>query len=50
MRQKRNKAAMTIQRGCHRWLWKPITTDGQMGIHMRLLLKQGQEDGLVSTC
>lgn len=33
-----NKAAITIQKGCENWLWKPVCKDGKPGIHVKLLM------------
>ena len=31
-----DKYARIIQKGCHNWLWKPITADGKHGINLRI--------------
>lgn len=34
------RAARTIQKHMHNWLWRPITRDGKLGINARLMLKE----------
>lgn len=46
----RDRAARKIQQAAHAWLWKPVTADGKHGVHMRLLLRQGLQDGLLQQC
>lgn len=37
---KREIATLTIQRGCHAWLFKPVARDGTVGIVPRLQLRK----------
>ena len=40
-RERRERAARRIQAACRDWIHKPITSDGKLGITLRLLMKEG---------
>ena len=39
--ERRERAARRIQAACRDWIHKPITSDGKLGITLRLLMKEG---------
>ena len=39
-RDKEDKAARIIQKGCENWLWKPLCKDGTIGIMPRIAMKK----------